>query len=70
MNVLEKLYIVKKITTLIITSDHGNADMMFDEKNGDPCTTHSINPVPFIICEDIKLEKMEILPILHLLFLN
>ena len=60
---LGKLYIAckKNEVTLIITSDHGNADMMFDEKNGDPCTTHSINPVPFIVCEDIKLEPNGIL---------
>ena len=37
--------------TLIITSDHGNADMMFDYNKDTPCTTHSLNPVPFIICE-------------------
>ena len=45
--------------TLIITSDHGNADLMYDEKKFTPCTTHSINPVPFIICEKIKLNKKE-----------
>ena len=45
--------------TLIITSDHGNADLMYDEKKSIPCTTHSINPVPFIICEKIKLKKKE-----------
>ena len=45
----------KNETILIITSDHGNADMMFDVKNGDPCTTHSINPVPFIVCDNVKL---------------
>ena len=43
--------------TLIITSDHGNADLMYDEKKSIPCTTHSINPVPFIICEKVKLKK-------------
>ena len=45
--------------TLIITSDHGNADLMYDEKKFIPCTTHSMNPVPFIICEKIKLNKKE-----------
>lgn len=35
---------------LILTSDHGNADMMID-LNELPCTTHTINPVPFIICD-------------------
>ena len=46
--------------TLIITSDHGNADLMYDEKKSIPCTTHSINPVPFIICEKIKLKKKKV----------
>jgi 2,3-bisphosphoglycerate-independent phosphoglycerate mutase len=36
--------------TLIVTSDHGNADMMLDNNRNMPCTTHSLNPVPFIIC--------------------
>ena len=45
--------------TLIITSDHGNADLMYDEKKSIPCTTHSINPVPFIICEEVKLKKKQ-----------
>ena len=43
--------------TLILTSDHGNADLMYDEKKSIPCTTHSKNPVPFIICEKVKLKK-------------
>nr|YP_009510590.1 phosphoglycerate mutase [Gracilaria ferox]AXI96263.1 phosphoglycerate mutase [Gracilaria ferox] len=36
--------------TLIITADHGNADYMLDESN-QPCTSHSTNPVPFILAE-------------------
>ena len=58
--------------TLIVTSDHGNADMMFDNKKDIPCTTHSLNPVPFIICESCdfstKRGKLsDIAPILKLL---
>ena len=34
--------------TLVVTSDHGNADLMLD-KNNEPCTTHSKNKVPIII---------------------
>ncbi|UHA75177.1 2,3-bisphosphoglycerate-independent phosphoglycerate mutase [Paenibacillus sp. 481] len=34
----------------IITADHGNADMVFDE-NGRPHTAHTTNPVPFIITD-------------------
>ena len=45
--------------TLIITADHGNADLMYDVKKSIPCTMHSINPVPFIICEKVKLKKKD-----------
>nr|ARW68652.1 phosphoglycerate mutase [Palisada sp.] len=34
--------------SLIITSDHGNADYMID-KNNQACKSHSTNPVPFIL---------------------
>ncbi len=44
---------------LIVTSDHGNADFMFDKKNKLTCTTHSLNPVPFIICKEIDYAKRE-----------
>ena len=33
---------------IIIIADHGNAEKMLDETNGQPCTTHTSNPVPFI----------------------
>jgi len=35
----------------LVTADHGNADEMFTEKNGvrTPKTSHTLNPVPFII---------------------
>ena len=36
---------------LVITSDHGNVECMKDE-NGEANTTHTNNPVPFIICND------------------
>ena len=42
---------------LIITSDHGNADLMFNEDESIKCTTHSINPVPFIVCGDYEYKK-------------
>ena len=40
--------------SLILTSDHGNAESMYDEKKNIACTTHSINLVPFTICEKIN----------------
>jgi 2,3-bisphosphoglycerate-independent phosphoglycerate mutase len=34
--------------TLVITADHGNAEMMRDPKTGEPHTAHTLNPVPLI----------------------
>ena len=42
---------------LIVTSDHGNADVMYNKDDAIECTTHSINPVPFIICENYNFLK-------------
>jgi 2,3-bisphosphoglycerate-independent phosphoglycerate mutase len=33
---------------LVITADHGNAEMMRDPNTGEPHTAHTLNPVPFI----------------------
>jgi len=35
--------------TLVITADHGNAEMMRDPETGGPHTAHTLNPVPFVI---------------------
>ena len=35
--------------TLVITADHGNAEMMRDPETGGPHTAHTLNPVPFLI---------------------
>lgn len=42
--------------TLIITADHGNADYMINTKN-QPCTSHSTNPVPFILITDNEINS-------------
>ncbi|HVO82209.1 MAG TPA: 2,3-bisphosphoglycerate-independent phosphoglycerate mutase [Terriglobales bacterium] len=34
---------------LLITADHGNAEMMIDPATGGPHTAHTTNPVPFIL---------------------
>jgi 2,3-bisphosphoglycerate-independent phosphoglycerate mutase len=40
---------------MLITADHGNAEMMIDPKTGGPHTAHTTNPVPFIVVsEDAK----------------
>lgn len=41
----------------IITADHGNAEKLLD-KEGNPCTTHTTNPVPFILVTE-KLRKLK-----------
>ncbi|HWP54598.1 MAG TPA: 2,3-bisphosphoglycerate-independent phosphoglycerate mutase [Pyrinomonadaceae bacterium] len=45
--------------TMLITADHGNAEMMIDPKTGEPHTAHTTNPVPFhLIDEDSKGVKL------------
>jgi 2,3-bisphosphoglycerate-independent phosphoglycerate mutase len=34
---------------MLITADHGNAEMMIDSVTGGPHTAHTTNPVPFIV---------------------
>jgi 2,3-bisphosphoglycerate-independent phosphoglycerate mutase len=43
--------ILAKDGVCIITADHGNADMVFDE-NGRPHTAHTTNPVPLIVTRE------------------
>ncbi|MBV9376669.1 MAG: 2,3-bisphosphoglycerate-independent phosphoglycerate mutase [Alphaproteobacteria bacterium] len=35
--------------TLVITADHGNAEMMRDPETGEPHTAHTLNLVPFVV---------------------
>ena len=37
---------------MLVTADHGNAEMMIDPATGGPHTAHTTNPVPFIIVSD------------------
>lgn len=49
---LKQLYdqvVVAMNGTLYITADHGNAEEMYDEKAHQPKTSHTTNPVPFIM---------------------
>ncbi len=41
--------------TLLITADHGNAELMQGE-NGEPWTAHTTNPVPVILVEGEKIK--------------
>ncbi|MBU0730741.1 MAG: 2,3-bisphosphoglycerate-independent phosphoglycerate mutase [Proteobacteria bacterium] len=48
---LGKLYteIIQQGGTMLITSDHGNAELMEDPETGEPFTAHTLNPVPFLV---------------------
>ena len=38
--------------SLIVTADHGNAELMVDPVTGGPHTAHTTNPVPFILVNE------------------
>src|SRR5205814_10648020 len=38
----------------LITADHGNCELMFDEATGQPHTAHTTNPVPLIVVDPKK----------------
>ncbi len=39
---------------MVITADHGNIEVMFDKEKNQPCTSHSLNKVPFILINKNK----------------
>jgi len=44
---------------MLVTADHGNAEMMLDKTTGEPHTAHTTNKVPFVVVnskENIKLR--------------
>lgn len=45
-------YFRQKGGTLLITADHGNAEMMVNPDTGEPYTAHTLNPVPLILVSD------------------
>jgi 2,3-bisphosphoglycerate-independent phosphoglycerate mutase len=44
--------IKQKGGSIIVTADHGNAEMLIDPVTGGPHTAHTTNPVPFIVISD------------------
>ena len=40
--------------SMLITADHGNAELLIDPVTGGPHTAHTTNPVPFILVSDEK----------------
>jgi len=51
---LDRIYtaVRQKGAAMIVTADHGNAEMMIDPATGGPHTAHTTNPVPLIIVSD------------------
>jgi 2,3-bisphosphoglycerate-independent phosphoglycerate mutase len=44
---------------MLVTSDHGNCEMMVDPVTGQPHTAHTLGPVPFILADpDMKGAKL------------
>ena len=41
-----------KAGAMLVTADHGNAELMIDPATGGPHTAHTTNPVPFIVIAD------------------
>ena len=51
-------------TVILITADHGNVESEYDSITSEPCTQHTINPVPFIlvtndIWESVKFTQLQ-----------
>lgn len=42
---------------VLITADHGNADMMIDPATGEPFTAHTTNKVPFILVDPSRKDS-------------
>ncbi len=43
---------------LLVTADHGNAEMMIDPETGGPHTAHTTNPVPFVVVDGEQEQRL------------
>jgi 2,3-bisphosphoglycerate-independent phosphoglycerate mutase len=48
--------------SMLVTADHGNAEMLIDPVTGGPHTAHTTNPVPFIFVSDAAKGSVELRP--------
>jgi len=48
----------KNQAEVIITADHGNAEQTFDFTSNQPMTSHTLNPVPFVLISE-KYKKLK-----------
>ena len=46
-------------TRLLITADHGNAELMIDPATGGPHTAHTTNPVPLVAMNDDSVRELQ-----------
>jgi 2,3-bisphosphoglycerate-independent phosphoglycerate mutase len=63
---LEKLFeqaVTKMDGTMYITSDHGNAEVMYDNESRQPATSHTTSPVPFMMLKKTLANKPHTLPL-------
>lgn len=66
INFLYKKIVEELNGTLYITSDHGKAELMYNEKLQQPYTAHTTNPVPFVMVSQAKKDSHEPLPLKEL----
>lgn len=45
-------YMQERDGVMLITADHGNAEVMVNPETGEPYTAHSLNPVPLVLVAD------------------
>ncbi len=51
---------IEKGITMLLTADHGNAEVMYNEATGKPHTAHTTNKVPFVVINaDKKIELVK-----------
>lgn len=43
---------------MIITADHGNVELMVDMETGQPHTAHTLNPVPFVLINNDRVQHI------------
>ena len=43
---------------LLVTADHGNAEMMVDDESGQPYTAHTLSPVPLVLVNGPPRSKL------------
>jgi len=45
-------YMQERAGVMLITADHGNAEVMVNPETGEPYTAHTLNPVPLVLVAD------------------